>query len=133
MRRMLRICGKPGCNTLSEGRYCDKHAAGAAADQRSQQRQAFDALESHKTDAERRFYASRAWSDARARHRANEPLCRRCRSAGLVVAGALVHHSPPLAVLLSQGHSGLESEHLETLCSSCHLAELRQKRPGGGG
>jgi 5-methylcytosine-specific restriction enzyme A len=123
--RAKSICKKIGCNTLIDRPgYCPVHAIFEKEDTRNR----FDVIDSKKTSEQKKFYSSSLWTSVSRRHRVNEPLCRRCRRAGKIVAGALVHHNPPLDELIKKGLSPFDENYLETLCLPCHQKELSLKR-----
>lgn len=122
-----RQCKKPGCTELVEvggSGYCPKHSHIPEQDAR----RSFDDLDRKKTPEEIAFYHSRKWTEASRRHRNIEPLCRRCREKGKIVAGELVHHNPSLQELLRTGRNPYDDQYLETLCFRHHQAELRAKK-----
>lgn len=115
------MCRRHGCpNLVDQPGYCHLHIFDAKAPLRR--------LDERKTDEQRKFYSSAAWTKASTHHREIEPLCRRCRAAGKVVAAEMVHHNPPREELIARGLSPLDDEYLESLCNWHHLEELRAKR-----
>lgn len=119
MNRAKSPCKRPGCRVLLDlPGYCPDHQPDIKP------RERFAALDERKTDPQRKFYSSGSWTAASKRHRAIEPLCRRCRSRGRVEAAVLVHHNPPLEDLLRDGKNPLNEDYLESLCLSCHQKEL---------
>jgi hypothetical protein len=121
----LTPCKKYGCPALVRGYgYCGEHTHIG----QEIARKPFEQLETRKTPEQRAFYSSAAWTRASLQHRAKEPLCRRCHDNGIIKAVEMVHHNPPLEVLLAEGKSPLNDEYLESLCNNCHLGELRNKR-----
>jgi 5-methylcytosine-specific restriction endonuclease McrA len=124
-QRALTPCKRQGCPALVRGYgYCPTHTHIG----QEITRKPFEQLEERKTPAQRAFYSSAAWTETSRRHRAKEPLCRRCRTNGKIVSADMVHHNPPLEEILSQGRSPLADDVLESLCNNCHLGELRNKR-----
>jgi len=115
----LRQCNHPGCSVLVRRGYCDAH-------RRPEGRERLRSLDERKTLTARRFYSGYRWTQASRRHRQDEPLCRRCKAAGITVVGELVHHNPPLEILLREGLDPYDSRYFETLCGRCHLEELRR-------
>lgn len=116
----LKMCNKPGCNVLVKRGYCDAHA--------TKKRDGFRELDKKKTPETIKFYHSRKWTETSKRHRRAYPLCARCKAAGRVVAGDMVHHNPPFERLIKNGLNPYDSQYLETLCNSHHLEDLRFKR-----
>ena len=119
---MKHQCRRIGCPVLLNAPgWCIAHARIATPSP-------FRKLDERKTDVQRKFYGSQAWRVASERHRIREPLCRQCRARGRVVVGTLAHHNPSYEKLVARGLNPLDDQYLETLCESCHLAELRAKR-----
>jgi 5-methylcytosine-specific restriction protein A len=127
-KRMLRICARPGCNALSENRYCPIHAPAAEAEHKARRREAFDRLTDKRTLEQHAFYQSEAWHEASRRHRRAEPLCRRCHSRGIIRQAEMVHHDPDLSQLMARGLNPLDDMYLVSLCNRCHLEDLRKKK-----
>jgi 5-methylcytosine-specific restriction protein A len=122
-QRAKSICRKPGCSTLIDAPgYCQRHTT--EIDSRIN----FRELDNRKTDEQKKFYSSREWTSASLAHRQSEPLCRRCRADGKIVAADMVHHNPSREELIKRGLNPLDDKYLESLCNNCHLAELRRKR-----
>jgi len=125
MKKLLSICKKIGCNNLVRGTgYCDDHKD--IADKKK--REAWDRLDAKKTPEKKAFYNSHLWHRTSRRHRKKEPLCRRCKKAGKIVIGTLVHHNPSLDELIERGLNPYLDDYLETLCFNCHQKELRRKK-----
>lgn len=125
-QRPKRPCKRPGCPALvdpSTGSYCAQHAHYKQQDTRSR----FDMLDRKKTAETKSFYSSAEWTLTSKYHRQKEPLCRRCKENGKIVVGELVHHNPPLEQLIKNGMNPFDHAVLETLCTSCHQKELRNK------
>lgn len=74
------------------------------------------------------FYSSKAWQRTRAAYAASVGgLCERCRSKGLIVPGAIVHHKVHLTPENIHDDSvTLNWSNLELLCRDCH-AEVHKK------
>lgn len=125
--RSLSPCKRPGCPNLVRGRgYCPEHQN----DQKVITRDRFKRLDERKTNDQKRFYSSEAWTNASRRHRDIEPLCRRCKTEGQIVPADLVHHNPSLQDLLNRGLNPLDDRYLESLCLRCHQKELKGKSCG---
>jgi len=121
--RPYTLCRHPGCSALVERPgYCAAHKNDMP------DRGGFKRLDERKTDEARAFYASRRWTAASIAHREREPLCRRCKARGQVVPAQMVHHNPPVEILVARGLSPYDDAYLESLCNRCHLAELRAKK-----
>lgn len=99
--------------------YCPEHTLDP--------RETFRRLDGRTPEALKKFYWCADWQKARNHHREVEPLCRRCRAAGKIMAGEMVHHNPPLEELLAKGLDPCDDKYLETLCNRHHMAELRKK------
>lgn len=128
MNRAKVICKYPGCPELLDSPgYCPRHTI-SREEKIARNRARFAPQDNKKTPDQRRFYSSKAWTETSKNHRILEPLCRRCREAGKVVPGALVHHNPPREFLVANGLNPLDERFLETLCISCHQRELREKK-----
>ena len=119
-RRPKTICRKNGCYSLinSPG-YCDIHQDESSP---------FKSLDSKKTVETKKFYSSWKWTKTSRQHRIKYPLCEQCQTDGKTHAAEMVHHEPPLEVLLKKGLNPLSEKYLHSLCNSCHLGELRDKR-----
>lgn len=125
--RPLTLCRKQGCpNLVPQGGlgYCPAHTHVA----KEVIRENFSVLDAKKTPEQRAFYTSKRWTETSLKHRQLEPLCRRCKANGCIVAAEMVHHNPPVEVLLREGKSPYDHQYLESLCNDCHLGELRLKR-----
>lgn len=122
------ICKFYGCGELLDAPgYCPAHKK--TPQERAAAAQAkFVSLEIKKTPEQKKFYSSKAWTATSKEHRIREPLCRKCRAAGLVVPGTLVHHNPAREFLVANGLNPHDDKFLETLCFSCHQRELREKQ-----
>ena len=126
MMRGYRPCKHPGCPALIEkSGYCEQHAAQHITDRR----ESFKKLDERKTPEQKKFYSSASWTAASLQHRRIEPLCRKCKAAGLVEYKKLaVHHNPSYDFLIAHGLNPLSDEYLETICVKHHMEELRKKR-----
>jgi len=123
--RPLTPCKKQGCPNLVDNHgYCSAHAHIA----KEIIREGFAVLDRKKTPERRAFYSSKRWVNTSIEHRRREPLCRRCKANGRIVAAQMVHHNPPVEDLLRDGLSPFDHQYLESLCNDCHLGELRKKR-----
>jgi 5-methylcytosine-specific restriction enzyme A len=91
----------------------------------------------HGTDVDDAYYHTAEWRRLRDEHMRREPLCRRCRARGLVVAGYGVNHAVPRRL------GGPDRpENFETLCKThLNMADPRgvvkrqgsRLSPGAGG
>lgn len=119
MKRAKSICTHYGCNTLVDsGPRCEAHPYESMRKR----------LDKTKTPEDRKFYSSSKWTRTSKEHRKMEPLCCRCKTAGRVTEGTLVHHNPERQELLSKGLDPFDHIYLETLCFNCHQSELRSKK-----
>ena len=124
-QRSFTQCKKMGCPNLVRGYgYCPEHTTELKIDYR----ESFKGLDDKKTPEQKKFYSSSLWTRTSIRHRRAEPLCRRCHDSGRIVCADMVHHNPPLEVLISENKNPLDDNYLESLCNDCHLSELRNKR-----
>jgi len=124
--RPLIPCRKGGCSNLvpyGTG-YCPTHTHIA----KEIIRENFSVLDRKKTPEQKAFYSSKKWVETSLKHRQLEPLCRRCKAKGHIVAAQMVHHNPPVEVLLKENKSPFDHQYLESLCNDCHLGELRLKK-----
>lgn len=83
----------------------------------------------------------RQWRKVRAAHLAREPLCRICKTSGIIEAATVVDHIQPIR---ERPDLRLDPSNLRSLCKTCHdrlnarqeAAELRgcdaQGNPTGG-
>lgn len=85
-RRSQAICAHPGCNTLSDSRYCQQHAAA----QQQQRKQA----DKRRGSAASRGYGSQ-WRKARVVYLAEHPLCKHCKAQGLLTPATIIDHIKP--------------------------------------
>ena len=71
------------------------------------------------------FYASSAWKICKSGYAASQNyLCERCRAAGELVPGKIVHHKIPLTPdNINDPNIALNWGNLELLCLSCHNKE----------
>lgn len=103
-RKPKRPCSYPGCPELTEGRYCEEHAA-------MMNKQ----YEKYNRDPDTRRRYGRAWKRIRDKYVAAHPLCEMCQKNGKLTPTEEVHHILPL----SRGGTHAESN-LMALCKSCH-------------
>lgn len=77
----------------------------------------------------RALYRTNRWKKISLAQRAREPLCRNCRSRGLIVVGTTCDHV--------YGHPADETEEqfwagpFQTLCSECHSGDKRMEERSG--
>jgi 5-methylcytosine-specific restriction protein A len=115
----MRPCNQPGCRELVTKGYCKEHY---------REPKPFKTLDNKKTDADRKFYSSAAWTRVSKLFRASHPLCERCKERGIVTAATLVHHDPDYHQLIADNRNPLSWRYLHSLCNMCHLEDLRSKR-----
>ena len=103
-RRPKKPCSTPGCPELVEAgqRSCPEHLR--------HERKRYD--RDRGTSAQR-GYDSRVWRKVRAMVLRDEPLCRRCKTAGKLTAAAVVHH-------IDEDSRNNMRGNLEPLCERCH-------------
>ena len=119
-RRAKKVCRKLGCNALVEiPGHCDDH---------QKETTSFATLDSRKTVLTKKFYSSWKWTKTSRRFRTDNPLCEECKEKGIVQSAEMVHHEPPLEVLLEKGMNAYDSQYLHSLCDNCHLGHLREKK-----
>jgi 5-methylcytosine-specific restriction protein A len=97
---------------LTDGRYCDKHAAGNS---RAAQRQEFDRLRDRQ-DPWREYYDTAQWRRTRAFVLARDPVCKSCGRAASVVCD----HTIRASLWLASGHDFYDLDNLQGLCKRCH-------------
>ena len=103
-RKPKRPCSYPGCNRLTDNRYCDEHRKIA---ERQYNRYLRD------PDTNKRY--GRAWRRIRLKYIQSHPLCEQCEREGRLTPAEEVHHILPLA----DGGTH-DVENLMALCKSCH-------------
>jgi 5-methylcytosine-specific restriction enzyme A len=104
---IIQRCTHPRC---FNARPCEKHPQPAYRDT--------------KTAEERRFYASRRWTELSLRHRRLEPLCRECKRRGITRAGQMTDH----IIRIRAGGDCWDESNLQTLCHPCHNAKRQHER-----
>lgn len=103
-RKPKKGCIYPGCNKLTDGRYCDEHKARVDS---SYNRYTRDKNVMKKYNHE--------WQKIRTRYVEKHPFCERCYNKGVIKFVEEVHHILPVA----KGGTHDESN-LMSLCRSCH-------------
>lgn len=100
-RRPKKPCKHPGCPELTDGDFCEGHAALHRAD---------------RVDASGRGYDGR-WRKARKYFLKRHPLCERCKEQGQFVKAEVVDHIVP-----HRGDEKLfwDESNWQALCKSCH-------------
>lgn len=101
-------CARPGCGRLTDGRFCDAHAA--------EDRQRHDRAR-QEAQPWRGWYKVKSWLDIRAWRLSVEPLCRMCAEHGQTVAATVVDHVKP-----HHGDRALffSRDNTQSLCKPCH-------------
>ena len=72
-----------------------------------------------------RFYSGVRWMRLSKAYRRKNPLCERCKAAGLVVAAELVHHK---AERLEDPRLAYRWSNLEALCNPCHSSHHKGRK-----
>lgn len=122
-KRAYSICNHIGCNELIESPgYCIKHIQYHI----KQNRMRFDKL--IKNPVRERIEQTERWHKVSRLHRSKEPLCRRCKENNTIKGATLVHHEPDIHILLEQNKNPFDDRYLVSLCTDCHLAELRKRK-----
>ena len=69
-----------------------------------------------------KFYKSQSWKNTRAAYmKSVGGLCERCKKAGLISAGEIVHHKIPITPEnINNPDITLNHGNLELLCRQCH-------------
>ncbi|MER2622468.1 MAG: HNH endonuclease [Accumulibacter sp.] len=115
-RRAPTPCRHPGCGALlTTPGYCDAHRSGQHRDY-GRARRGFD--------TELGFYQSAAWRALRAACLRAHPLCRLCKSRGLLVAATVVDHIVPI----KDGGARYDERNTQCLCVICHNAKSAKER-----
>lgn len=102
--RPKRPCSYPGCPKLTDGQYCEDHAAVARRQYNKYQRA---------PDINKKY--GRAWKRIRDRHITLHPLCEMCLKEDMLTPAQEVHHILPI----SKGGTHSQ-DNLMSLCRSCH-------------
>lgn len=110
-RKPKRPCAYPGCPSLTDGRYCEKH-----------QKEESRLYEKYRRNPTVRRRYGRAWKRIRDSYVKSHPVCEECFKNGIIVEAEEVHHIKPL----SEGGTH-DKENLISLCKSCH-ARIHAKR-----
>lgn len=110
-KKAMHFCNWPGCDELTDKRYCPAHQS------EYEQRYKSNKAEYDKTrqTANKRGYDS-TWGRVRKVYLVRNPLCEMCKKDNRIVPAVLVHHIKPL----SEGGSRLNSNNLMALCKNCH-------------
>ena len=111
--RTKRPCGKPGCNNLGSGRYCEAHA-----NQPELQRRAFD--EKRSADPLRKLYGSPRWKHTSRTVLLRDPICKDCG----IEFSSNCDHIIPARIYVAQ-HGGdteffFDENNLQGLGQACH-------------
>jgi len=108
-------CSTPGCPALvAEGSRCPVHQAAY-----------YRQHDSGRPSSSRRGYDTR-WRRLRLHVLRHEPLCRSCRSRGLIRAANEVDHIVPIRL----GGARFDESNLQPLCKPCHSAKTRKEPLG---
>ena len=97
-------CAWPGCQKLTDGRFCEEH-----------QKLENARYEKYDRDPAVRRRYGRAWKRIRDRYVQAHPLCEMCLKEGKLTPVEEVHHIVPVSRGGTHGRSNLMS-----LCKSCH-------------
>ena len=109
----LKPCNYPGCNQLTNERYCEKHK---------------HVYDKHRGSANNRGYTYK-WQQYRLHFLQFNPLCAECERNNKVTAATVVDHIKP--------HKGDEvlfwdSKNHQSLCKQCHDVKTATKDGGFG-
>lgn len=112
-----KVCARPGCGALVDGRYCDAH-----------RREVQAKVDAKRPSARARGYDSK-WEKARADYLRLHPWCCRCAAAGVHVAATHVDH-----VIPHKGDQGLfwSRSNWQPLCGRCHSSKTARDDGGFG-
>ena len=114
-RKALKPCRYGNCPRLTEGTYCEEHAALMAK-----------RYDESRSKSHNKKYGTQ-WHKIRNRYAKAHPLCERCLSKGKYTPMEEVHHIIPV----NRGGSNDDSN-LMSLCRSCHEQmhiELGDRKP----
>ena len=103
-RKPKTVCRYPGCEELTESRYCEEHT--------KQVHRQYNKFK-RPPDTYKRYNGK--WRSIRKRYIATHPLCEKCKEDNRLTPASEVHHIIPL----SQGGTN-EEDNLMSLCKSCH-------------
>lgn len=104
-RKPKQPCAWPGCNRLSDGRYCKEHRTLVNREYNKYTR---------RPDINKRYGAR--WRKVREMYALAHPLCEECLKNGKATPVKEVHHKKPTSM------GGTDDwENLESLCKSCHI------------
>ena len=126
--RKLRPCALPGCPSLVEKGYCQRHDK---YNKKEVNRHAFERLDKKKDPKAIAFYNSAAWKKVSKVYRKYHPLCELCEETDPLHApiAKLVHHKKPLHEIWHNKENPLSFRFLQALCKSCHnRIHLRPKK-----
>jgi len=109
--RAKQVCCQPGCDQLTDGRYCVAHTYDNKTKER---RKEFD--RNRTNDPLRAFYRTAHWTRTRAFVLARDPVCVACH----VSAASIADHITRASVYVSSGGDFYDLANLQGLCKSCH-------------
>jgi 5-methylcytosine-specific restriction protein A len=109
--RAMKFCGWPGCNKLTQERFCDTHQA----EHDLQLQQADRNYNRQRGSAKSRGYDSQ-WEKVRALKLRLNPLCEKCESLCMIVPADMVHHIKAI----KDGGAKYDLNNLKSLCNACH-------------
>ena len=116
-RKAKRPCAAPGCPKLTNGIYCEDHAAQAEKERLQQQRQ----YNRYRRDPEVVKKYDGRYKKLRDLYIQQHPLCEACLKRGLLTPAEEVHHIVP--VKWGGKHS---FENFMALCQSCHTKKDKE-------
>ena len=118
MKHAKSICRQTNCNALVDSPgYCQEHVY--------LEKDRFKGLERVDRSG---FYSSAAWTKASRAFRKMNPLCAEHQRRGTILKADLVHHTVEVGALKARGENPLSYRWLESLCTDCHLKELRKRQ-----
>lgn len=106
-------CNKPGCNQLTNSRFCAEHEKQSKAQYDAQRGSACE-----------RGY-NYQWFKVRAMKLNMDPLCERHLKQGHDVAAVIVHHLKPIE---THPELRLNIDNLQSLCNDCHELQHKSER-----
>ena len=116
------ICKYTGCNNLlDKSGYCTEHIQ-----YNSNKMSWSNVVRDRET---RKIEQTVRWREISKRHRRNYPLCVPCKDRGVITPAQLVHHEPPIPVLLARGLSPYDSKYHVSSCIPCHNKHINKDKP----
>lgn len=120
--RAQQVCNQPGCNALTDGRYCQAHIRDNS---NRDMRQLFDKMRAD--DPFRALYRTAQWFRTRAAVLARDPVCKECKRAASTVVDHIVRAVIWVAEHANGPASFFDLDNLQGLCVSCHNSKTAKE------